>query len=107
MILHYLEICLCIYNIPEIRKNGGRINKFFISLSLCAITALLISTTCVKAQQLPELPSAEDMDVDITLELLPDARCHATVEIEAQFEMEGWEDLPISDIFRARTNCDT
>ena len=37
------------------------------------------------------------MDVDITLELLPDARCHVTVEIEAQFEMEGWGDLPITN----------
>jgi len=37
------------------------------------------------------------MDVDITLELLPDARCHVTVGAEAQFEMEGWGDLPITN----------
>lgn len=65
----------------------------FVGLSLCAITALLISTTCVKAQELPELPSIEDMDVDITLELLPDARCRVTVDIVAQFEME---ELPLT-----------
>ncbi len=73
------------------------IKKLFIGLSLCAITTLLISTTCVKAQELPGLPSIEDMDVDITLELLPDARCHVTVEVGAQFEMEGWGDLPITN----------
>lgn len=65
----------------------------FIGLSLCAIAALLISTTGVKAQELPELPSIENMDVDITLELLPDARCRVTVGVEAQFEME---ELPLT-----------
>jgi len=65
----------------------------FIGLSLCAIAALLISTTFVKAQELPELPSIENMDVDITLELLPDARCRVTVGVEAQFEME---ELPLT-----------
>lgn len=87
------KFCFCIYIIPDTRKNGEKI-KLFVSLSLCAITALLISTTCVKAQELPELPSIEDMDLDITLELLPDARCHVTVGVEAQLEMEG---LPITD----------
>ncbi len=82
---------------------GGKIKRLFVSLSLCAIIVLMISTTCVEAQQLPEiqstenmyelyeqlpgLPSIENMDVDITLELLPDARCHVTVSAEAQFEM--------------------
>ena len=33
------------------------------------------------------------MDVDITLELLPDARCRVTVDIVAQFEME---ELPLT-----------
>ena len=33
------------------------------------------------------------MDVDITLELLPDARCRVTVGVEAQFEME---ELPLT-----------
>jgi len=61
------------------------------------ITALLISTTCVRAQELLEIPSIEDMDVDITLELLSDARCHVTVGVEAQFEMEEWGDLPITN----------
>ena len=78
-----------------------------IGLSLCVIAALLMSATCVKAQQppevqyteeiyeqLPELPSIEDMDLDVTLELLPDARCHVEVSIEAQMEME---ELPITD----------
>ncbi len=37
------------------------------------------------------------MDVDINLELLPDARCHVTVNVETQFEMEGWGDLPITN----------
>jgi len=72
---------------------GEIIKKLFVGLSLCAITALLISTTFVKAQELPELPSIEDMDVDITLELLPDARCRVTVDIVAQFEME---ELPLT-----------
>lgn len=72
---------------------GEMIKKLFVGLSLCAITALLISTTFVKAQELPELPSIEDMDVDITLELLPDARCRVTVGVEAQFEME---ELPLT-----------
>ena len=79
------------------KKGGERIKKLFVGLSLCAITAILISTTCVKAQELPELSSIENMDVDITLELLPDARCHVTVWAEAQFEMEGWGDLPITN----------
>ena len=91
---------------------GGRIKRLFVSLSLCAIMALLISTTCVKAQQQPEvqstenmyelyeqlpgLPSIENMDVDITLELLPDARCHVTVSAETQFESMGLSELPIT-----------
>ncbi len=79
---------LYVYIIPRVRKKGERIKKLFVGFSLCAIAALLISTTCVKAQELPELPSIEDMDVNITLELLPDARCHVTVVVEAQFEME-------------------
>jgi len=70
---------------------------------------LLISTTCVEAQQLPEiqsteetdeqipgLPSIENMDLDITLELLPDARCHVTASAETQFEGMGWGELPIT-----------
>ncbi|TKJ26296.1 MAG: hypothetical protein CEE41_02355 [Hadesarchaea archaeon B3_Hades] len=92
-----LENLLYVYIILEVRKRGEKIKKLFIGLSLCAITALLISTTCVKAQELPELQSIENMDVDITLELLPDARCHVTVGVEAQFEMEGWGDLPITN----------
>ena len=88
---------LYVYIIPEVRKRGEKIKKLFVGLSLCAITALLISTTCVKAQELPDLSSIENMDVDITLELLPDARCHVTVGVEAQFEMEGWGDLPITN----------
>ena len=88
---------LYVYIILEVRKRGEKIKKLFIGLSLCAITALLISTTCVKAQELPDLTSIENMDVDITLELLPDARCHVTVGVEAQFEMEGWGDLPITN----------
>ena len=88
---------------------GGRIKRLFVSLSLCAIMALLISTTCVKAQQQPEvqsteetyeqlpgLPSIENMDVDITLELLPDARCHVTVSAETQLESMGLSELPIT-----------
>jgi len=65
----------------------------FVGLLLCVITALLTSATCVKAQQLPKIQSIEDMDVDITLELLPDARAHITVDIEAQLKME---ELPIT-----------
>lgn len=70
---------------------------------------LLISTTCVEAQQLPEvqsteetdeqppgLPSIENMDLDITLELLPDARCHVTASAETQLESIGWGELPIT-----------
>ncbi len=70
---------------------------------------LLISTTCVEAQQLPEiqsteetdeqipgLPSIENMDLDITLELLPDARCHVTASAETQFEGMGLSELPIT-----------
>jgi len=88
---------LYVYIIPDVRKRGEKIKKLFIGLSLCAITALLISTTFVKAQELPDLQSIENMDVDITLELLPDARCHVTVGVEAQFEMEGWGDIPITN----------
>jgi len=99
-----------LYRSGSKKKGGERIKKLFVCLSLCAITALLISTTCVKAQELPEtnyteetseqppgLTSIENMDVDITLELLPDARCHVTVWAEAQFEMEGWGELPITN----------
>lgn len=70
---------------------------------------LLISTTCVDAQQLPEvqsteetdeqppgLPSIENTDLDITLELLPDARCHVTASAETQLESIGWGELPIT-----------
>lgn len=70
---------------------------------------LLISTTCVEAQQLPEvqsteetdeqppgLPSIENMDLDITLEPLPDARCHVTASAETQLESIGWGELPIT-----------
>lgn len=91
------------------KKVGGKIKKLFVSLSLCAIMALLISTTCVEAQQLPEiqsteetdeqipgLPSIENMDLDITLELLPDARCHVTANAETQLESMGWGELPIT-----------
>jgi hypothetical protein len=81
---------------PKQRKVGERIKRLFVSLSLCAIMALLISTACVKAQQLPELPSIEDMDLDITLELLPDARCHVTASAETQFEGMEWSELPIT-----------
>jgi hypothetical protein len=82
-----------LYIIPETRKNGGRIKKLFVGLLLCVITALLTSTTCVKAQQLPKIQSIEDMEVDITLELLSDARAYITVDIEAQLKME---ELPIT-----------
>jgi len=88
---------------------GEKIKRLFVGLSLCAIIVLMISTTCVKAQQLPEiqsteeideqppeLPSIDDMDLDITLELLPDARCHVTASAETQLEGMGWGALPIT-----------
>lgn len=91
------------------RKSGEKIKRLFVSLSLCAIIVLMISTTCVEAQQLPEvqfteetdeqipgLPSIENMDLDITLELLPDARCHVTASAETQLESMGWSELPIT-----------
>ena len=87
------KFTICLYHSRGKKKGGERIKKLFIGFSLCVVTVLLISTTCVKAQELPELPSIEDMDVDITLELLPDARCHVTVWVEAQFEME---ELPVT-----------
>jgi hypothetical protein len=51
--------------------------------------ALLTSAGSVQAQDwgLPE-----NLEMGITLELLPDARCHVTVNIETQFESEGWGD---------------
>ena len=88
---------------------GEKIKRLFVGLSLCAIIVLMISTTCVKAQQLPEiqsteetdeqppeLPSIDDTNLDITLELLPDARCHVTASAETQFEGMGWGELPIT-----------
>jgi len=88
------KICLGSYlSFQRQEKDGGRIKKLFVGLLLCVITALLTSTTCVKAQQLPKIQSIEDMEVDITLELLPDARAHITVDIEAQLKME---ELPIT-----------
>lgn len=59
---------------------------------MCVILVLLISTT-VKAQQLVELPSIENMDADVTLELLPDARAHITADVVAQLELG---ELPIT-----------
>ncbi|MFQ6129261.1 MAG: hypothetical protein ACE5OT_00420 [Candidatus Hadarchaeaceae archaeon] len=79
---------LCIYSNPKIKKKGEKIKKLFVGLSLCVLATLLISMTGVKAQGLLELPSIENMDVDIALELLPDARSHVTIDIVAQFEME-------------------
>lgn len=57
--------------------------------------ALLTSAVSVHAQ-LPDFEPPENADIKITLELLPDARCHVTVSIETQFEMEGWGDPPIT-----------
>ncbi len=88
---------------------GEKIKRLFIGLSLCVIVVLMISTASVKAQQLPEiqsteetdgqlpgLPSFDNMDVDISLELLPDARCHVMASAETQLENMGLGELPIT-----------
>ena len=72
-----------------------KIKKLVVGLLICLLIALSTSVVGVQTQ-MPEFESLENANVDITLELLPDARCHVTVNIEAQFEMEGWGDLPIT-----------
>jgi len=72
-----------------------KIKKLVAGLLICLLIALSTSVVGVQAQ-MPEFGPQENANVDITLELLPDARCHVTVNIEARFEMEGWGDLPIT-----------
>ena len=78
-----------------IRERGEKIKKLIVGLSIYLLVALSTSVVSVQAQT-PELRPPENANVDITLELLSDARCHVTVDVEAQFEMEGWGDLPIT-----------
>jgi len=46
---------------------------------------------------MPEFEPPENADIDITLELLSDARCHVTVSVVTQFEMEELGNLPITN----------
>jgi hypothetical protein len=65
----------------------------------CIVAILLISTTLVKAQELPELPSIENAKVDITIEARSDGKCHFEVRAEGP-PMEGLEtglaELPVT-----------
>lgn len=58
--------------------------------------ALLTSAVSVQAQ-LPNFNPPENADIDITLELLSDARCHVTISAVAQFEMEDLGNIPITN----------
>lgn len=74
-----------------IKNEVKKIKKLIVGLSFCLVTALLTSAVGVQAQ-LPDFELPENLEMNITLELLPDARCHVTVNIETQFESEGWGD---------------
>ena len=79
-----------------IKNEVKKIKKLIAGLSLCLFMALLTSAVSVQAQ-IPDFEPPENADIDITLQLLPDARCHVTVGIETQFEMEGWGDPLITN----------
>lgn len=84
-------------NLSTTSFHGEKIRKEFV-LSLCTIALFLTLTSHPQAQQLPTLPSIENMDVNILIEARPDGNCYVKVTAEgaALTIAEDLLDLPLT-----------